>query len=248
MTVERPTVRRPTVHRRVHRRRDPGGAVYRTLRSFPAGPPNATVLLAGPGSVSLLDGEGRDDRLLAGLTDRLVETGAQVLQCDLPARDPNFPATEEDQRLRADRLGQLLDGLRHVRTGPLTLLGFSLGGQALLRLLASGAPPRADRVVLVGTVVEEDVFLTSRVGSLDLVYGGNDLVGYLADADDDTLPPAILDPGLYADWSARHLVGPRPLAVGVHVLQGLGHTLHPCGSGPAPDPLTALAALAGAGH
>ncbi|MFF8971214.1 hypothetical protein [Streptomyces sp. NPDC014995] len=235
-----------TVHQRLKWRTDPGGTAYRARRSFPAGPANATVLLAGPETVSVLGGDGRDDRLLRELTHRLVGTGAQVLECDMPARDANRPMTEEDQRARADRLVQLLEGNGHLMTVPLTLIGFSLGGQALLRLLAAGTPVRAERVVLlVGTVVEEDTFIASRVGSVDLVYGAGDLLGYVTEV---SAPPAVLDPGVYADWSARHLVGPRPLTVRVHVLEGLGHTLHPCGPGPARDPLTALASLAGAGR
>lgn len=248
-----------TVHRHVQWHRDPGGAAYRTRRSFPAAPASATVLLAGPGTVSALDGEGRDDRLLGQLTDRLVAAGVQVWECDLPARDPNTPASEADQRARADRLSQLIVRYRYLTTGPLSLVGFSLGGQALLRLLETGAPPRADRVVLVGTVVEEDAFLTSRVPSIELVYGGHDLVGYLADASDISdapgapgaqekkLPPAVFEPDMYADWSARHLIGPHSPTVRVHVLEGLGHTLHPCGPGPARDPLTALTSLVGVG-
>ncbi|MGW0600996.1 alpha/beta hydrolase [Streptomyces sp. NPDC002776] len=233
------------VHRHLQWRRDPDGTAYRARRSFPAGPPNATVLLAGPGSVSHLDGEGRDDELLERLTVRLVASGAQVLQCDMPARDRNIPASAADERIRAGRLRRLLDGYRHLMTGPLSLVGFSLGGQALLRLLESGSPSRADRVVLIGTVVETDAFLTSRVPLIELVYGSFDLVGYLADESDDTLPPAVFEPALYADWSARHLIGTHSPAVRVHVLDGLGHTLHPCGPGPARDPLPALTSLVG---
>ncbi|MEU5111653.1 hypothetical protein AB0G64_09150 [Streptomyces longwoodensis] len=235
-----------SAHRRLTWRTDPAGTAHRLGRTFPAGPACATVLLAGPGSVSVLDGDGPDDVLLAGLTDRLVASGTQVLQCDMPARDRRAPATEADRDARAARLAGLLDAHRHLLTGPLTLIGFSLGGQALLRLLCAGTPPRAERVVLVGTVIEEDAFVTSHVGTLDLVYGGHDLVGYLVDEEDGTLPPAVFEPLLYADWSARRLIGPRPLGVRVHVLPGLGHTLHPCGPGPARDPLTTLAALAGA--
>lgn len=232
------------VHRHVQWRRDPDGTEYRNQRSFPAGPVRSTVLLAGPGSVSSLDGEGRDDELLERLTERLVAAGAQVLRCDMPARDGS-PASADDEARRAERLGRLLDGNRHVMTGALSLVGFSLGGQALLRLMEHGAPPRADRVVLIGTVVESDAFLTSRIPLIELVYGGFDLVGYLADESDDKLPPAVFEPAMYADWSARHLIGTHSPAVRVHVLDGLGHTLHPCGPGPARDPLPALTSLVG---
>ncbi|MBD0841713.1 hypothetical protein [Streptomyces sp. TRM68416] len=236
-----------SVHRRVQWRRDPDGTAYRTRRSFPAAPARSTVLLAGPGTVSVLDGDGRDDRLLARLTDRLVASGAQVLDCDMPARDPKSPVSEEDVRARAERLEQLVEGNQHLTRGPFTLVGFSLGGQALLRLLGSGAPRQADRVVLVGTVVDEDVFLASRVPSVELVYGGNDLVGYLVDDSDPSQKPAVFDPGVYGDWSARHVIGTPTPAVRVHVLDGLGHTLHPCGPGPSRDPLPALTSLVGVG-
>jgi hypothetical protein len=163
----------------------------------------------------------------------------------MPARARTTPASAADGRIRAERLERLLDGNRHLMTGSLSLVGFSLGGQALLRLLESGSPPRADRVVLIGTVVETDTFLTSRVPLIELVYGGFDLVGYLADESDDALPPVVFEPAMYADWSARHLIGTHSPAVRVHVLDGLGHTLNPCGPGPARDPLPALATLVG---
>jgi alpha-beta hydrolase superfamily lysophospholipase len=233
------------VHRRTLWRKDPGGTPYRTRRSFPAGPASATVLLAGPGTVSALDGEGRDDLLLGELTRHLVAGGAQVLSCDMPARDPNAPSTEADQDVRAARLAQLLAAHGHMTARPLVLLGFSLGGQALLRLLRSGRPQHAERVVLVGTVVEEDVFLSSRIASLDLVYGSFDLVGYVGDSDDAGVPPAVFGPDMYGHWSAGRLVGRSSLDVRVHLLEGLGHTLHPCGSGPSRDPVAALTSLTG---
>ena len=59
------------VHHRLQWRRDPDGTPYRARRSFPDGPANATVLLSGPGTVSVLDGTGRDDVLLDRLTATL---------------------------------------------------------------------------------------------------------------------------------------------------------------------------------
>jgi hypothetical protein len=111
--------------------------------------------------------------------------------------------------------------------------------------MRSGRPQHAERVVLVGTVVEEDVFLSSRIASLDLVYGSFDLVGYVGDSDDAGVPPAVFGPDMYGHWSAGRLVGRSSLDVRVHLLEGLGHTLHPCGSGPSRDPVAALTSLTG---
>ncbi|MGW0905829.1 esterase/lipase family protein [Streptomyces sp. NPDC002853] len=231
------------VHERTQWRIDPAGSAYRTRRSFPAGPSTATVLLAGPGSVSALDGEGRDDTLLRELTHRLVADGAQVLTCDMPERDRGRPADDSDSRARSDRLGQLLRAHEHLAAGSVTLIGFSLGGQAILRMLASGDPRRTDRVILIGTVLEEDTFLSSQIETLDLVYGSLDLIGYVAEADDG-LPPVALTPDMYGKWSAARLIGRHALDVHVYLFKGLGHTLHPCAAGPVPDPVSALTALA----
>ncbi|MER6673352.1 hypothetical protein [Streptomyces sp. NPDC000983] len=237
-----------SVHRHVQWRKDSAGAPYRLRRSFPAAPASGTVVLAGPGSVSALDGGGRDDLLLDRLTERLVGAGRQVLQCDMPVRDHLVPFTEKDFAARVERLDHLLRGHRHLLTGPLVLVGFSLGGLALLELLESGTPPRADRLVLVGTVVEDDIFLASRVPAVELVYGSRDLIGYLIDdtsgsgADPQTV---VFDPGMYADWSARHVIGSPTPEVNVHLLEGLGHTLHPCGPDPGRDPLPELTSLVG---
>lgn len=231
------------VQERTQWRVDPAGAAYRTRRSFPAGPPNATVLLAGPGSVNALDGEGRDDILLRDLTHRLVAAGTQVLTCDMPTRDRGRPADDSDALTRADRLGQLLRAHEHLVALPVILIGFSVGGQAVLRMLASGDPRQTHRVVLVGTVLEEDTFLSSRIENLDLVYGSLDLIGYVAESDDG-LPPVALAPDMYGKWSAARLIGRHALDVHVHLFKGLGHTLHPCAAGPVPDPVSALTALA----
>ncbi|MEV8038114.1 hypothetical protein [Streptomyces sp. NPDC086182] len=231
-----------TVHRRTQWRRAPDRSLYRIRRTFPARPANATVLLAGPGSVSVLDGQGRDDLLQEELSERLAGSGAQVLTCDLPVRDPAEPATEADLLARAGRLAQLFDAHAHQLVRPVVLVGFSLGGLALLELLRSGAPRDADGVVLVGTVIEEDTFLTSRVTSLDLVYGSFDLIGYVAD---EAQKPAVFAPDMYGQWSAGRLVGQRSFEVRVHLLEGLGHTLQPCGPGPFRDAVSELTSLVG---
>ncbi|MFI0965096.1 hypothetical protein ACH4S8_27420 [Streptomyces sp. NPDC021080] len=229
-----------SVHQRTHWRRAPDGTRYRVRRTFPAGPAGATVLLAGPGSVSVMDGQERDDLLLEELTGRLAASGAQVLRCDLPVRDRGEPAGEADLLARATRLAGVLEAHAHLVVRPLVLVGFSLGGLALLHLLGTGVPRAADGVVLVGTVIEEDTFLTSRVTALDLVYGAFDLVGYLVD---EARSPAVFTPDMYGPWSAGRLMGPRAPDVRVHLLEGLGHTLQPCGSGPARDAVAELASL-----
>ncbi|MEZ0095343.1 hypothetical protein [Streptacidiphilus sp. EB129] len=234
------------VNERVHWRTDGGGSRYRTRRSFPTGPAHATVLLAGPGTVGLLDGSGRDDLLLQELTHRLVGCGVQVLQCDMPIRDPGRPAGEADISARADRLDGLLRGYRHLTAGPVSMVGFAVGGEAMLRLLETGRVRQVDRLVLVGTVLEEETFLDTSIEVLSMVYGSLDLIGYLVEDDPksvDDAPLAVLSPDLYAEWSARRLIGSRPLSVTVWLLKGLGHTLHPCVSGPVPDPVTTLTEL-----
>ncbi|MCZ7416928.1 MULTISPECIES: hypothetical protein [unclassified Streptomyces] len=235
---------RGRVHRRTVWRRGPDGAEYRVRRSHPAGPSRAAVVLAGPGSVAGLDEEGTDARLLARLTRRLVAAGAQVLECDMPRREPGLPVNGTDEEARADRLEQLVAAHRHLVAGPLGLVGFSLGGMAVLRLLESGRLRRADRVVLVGIVLAEESFLDAEVGSVDLVYGGLDLVGYLTDERarrPGSLPPAVLGPETYGEWSARRVVGRHPLTVRVRLLEGLGHTLQPLVPEAVHDPVAALA-------
>ncbi|MBW1596833.1 alpha/beta hydrolase [Streptomyces sp. JJ38] len=233
-----------TVHRRTAWRRGPDGAEFRVRRSHPAGPPRATVVVAGPGSVSALDEDGTDARLVARLTRELVAAGAQVLECDMPRREPGCPVAAADEGVRADRLEQLVAAHRHLVAGPLGLVGFSLGGMAVLRLLESGRLRRADRVVLVGVVLAEESFLDAEVGSVDLVYGGLDLVGYLTDEGSrrpGSLPPAVLGPEMYGEWSARRVVGRHPLSVRVRLLEGLGHTLQPLVPEAPHDPVAALA-------
>lgn len=236
------------VHQRVTLRRDAGtGAAYRFRRSFPSGPANATVVLAGPGTVSGYDGQHRDDLLMEQLVQRLVAGGAQVLQCDMPARDPDVPAEEAEVLARADRLEQLLLAHAHLMSGPVTLVGFSLGGYASLRLLDRPGPRPVDRAVLVGTVLDQETFLNAPIASLDLVYGSLDLIGYRASDDpEDELPPVTCGPDMYGEWCAGRLICGHHLAVHIYLLRGLGHTLHPCTAGPAADPLPFLAALAGA--
>ncbi|WP_431784903.1 alpha/beta hydrolase [Streptomyces chumphonensis] len=231
------------VHRRTMWRRAPDGSGYRVRRSFPSRPPTATVLLAGPSAVTALDGDGTDARLLTRLTDGLVAAGAQVLACDMPAREPGRLVDEGDERARVERLEGLLRAHRHVATGPVSLVGFSVSGLAVLRLLETGRVPHVDRVLLVGTMLDEEAFIDTRVDSVDLVYGSLDLVGYLTDGEGErpgSLPPAVLGPEMYGEWSARRVVGRHPLTVRVQLLEGLGHTLQPLVPGPVRDPVAAL--------
>jgi pimeloyl-ACP methyl ester carboxylesterase len=236
------------VHQRERLRRDVGtGSAYRFRRSFPSGPANATVVLAGPGTVSTYDGDGRDDALLDRLTARLVAGGAQVLQCDMPARPAGAPSGEADELARTERLEHLLRAHAHLVAGPVTLVGFSLGGYAALRLLGRARSRLVDRVVLVGTVLDQETFLNVPVASLDLVYGSLDLIGYRAEDDPaDELPPVTCGPDMYGEWCAGRLICRHDLTVRIYLLKGLGHTLHPCVAGPVMDPVPFLATLAGA--
>jgi pimeloyl-ACP methyl ester carboxylesterase len=228
-------------------RGDGSGSAYRLRRSFPSGPANATVVLAGPGTVSAYDDDGRDAALLDRLTHRLVAGGAQVLECDMPATPPDAPSEEADEIARAERLERLLRAHAHLAAGPVTLLGFSIGGYAALRLLGRARGRLVDRAVLVGTVLDQETFLNAPIASLDLVYGGCDLIGYRAEDDPaDELPPITCGPDMYGEWCASRLICRHDLAVRIYLLKGLGHTLHPCVAGPVMDPVPFLAALAGA--
>ncbi|MCX5588356.1 hypothetical protein ACFV0H_09990 [Streptomyces erythrochromogenes] len=220
---------------------------YRLRRSSPTGPANATVVLSGPGTVSAYDGVGRDDLLLASLTRHLVSGGAQVLQCDMPARHTGVPSEEVDEVARAERLEHLLRAYAHPASGPVSLLGFSLGGHAVLRLLGSTRSRLVDRAVLVGTVVGQKTFVNAPITSLDFVYGSCDLIGYQAvDAPADELPPLTYGPDVYGKWCASRLSCRTEPTVRIHVLNGLGHTLHPCVAEPVMDPVPFLAALTSA--
>ncbi|MGW7646912.1 hypothetical protein [Streptomyces bobili] len=231
----------------VQRRGGGSSSAYRLRRSSPTGPANATVVLAGPGTVSGYDGEGRDDLLLASLTRHLVAGGAQVLQCDMPARRTDVPSEKADEVARAERLTHLLRANAHLASGPVSLLGFSLGGHAALRLLGSTQSRLVDRAVLVGTVVDQETFINAPITSLDLVYGSCDLIGYrAADAPADELPPITCSPDVYGKWCASRLICRHEPAVRIHLLKGLGHTLHPCVAGPVMDPVPFLATLTGA--
>lgn len=228
-------------------RTDSAGRRYRAVRTVPSGRPLGTVVLAGPGSVAALGGAGEDDLLLRRLTDRLLGRGLQVLGCDMPSCEPGRPTDAPDVEARAERLDGVLRGSAHLPRGPLTLVGFSLGAEALLHLLEAGRVPRVAALVLVGLVLEAPVFLSSPVDQVHLVYGGLDLVGYVpADGPDASGPGSVstTGPEVYGASTARRLITRLAGSAGVRILPGLGHTLRPRTRAPAPDPAALLAELA----
>jgi hypothetical protein len=222
------------------------GETFRIFHTVPSGQYTSTTVLSPSGRVGRLDADGPETRLLRSLAHELASRGIQALRFDTPERAAGKPATAADEDARAARLAEVLRLCDDVLGDELTLLGISLGGRAVLRLLEAGRPDRpVERAVLVGTVLEEPMLVDKPVRAIHLVYGARDLIAYVAsnrEAGSDPGDYAVISPDMYGEWTRRRLIAFHPLEVAVHLLDGLGHTLEPVADVMA-DPVDLLASL-----
>jgi hypothetical protein len=209
----------------------------------PAGRARGTCVVVPSGRAGAYDEPGPERDLYDRLASALATRGIGCVRFDLERRaDLSQPAEPEHVARRTARLLRVLGEprLRAALRRP-ALLGTSLGGRCVLRLLTANPPAvRPVGVVLVGCVVGEVVPVPVAVPAFHLVYGSEDHIALLYP---DGSYSAPIPPARYAADAAELLPLPDGRVPRVHILDGLGHTLEPAGAKPGPDAALTLAAL-----
>ncbi|MEX0139607.1 hypothetical protein MRBLMS1_000367 [Massilia sp. LMS1-1-1.1] len=183
-------------------------------------------VMINSGRVGSFDGTQDEVKLFDDVRAALGERGVACFEIDLPDRGGENEIGGELIALRLRRVRRMLF---HPEFLPYreryTFLALSLGGQVVLRYLASieiNAPVPV-RAVLISTVIECPIVVQLPVAVINLLFGENDFVGYITP---DEANVKLLSPHAYAGQSLDRLVVRRSQQVTCHILRGCGHILN----------------------
>lgn len=193
--------------------------VHRTL---PAVQRRARLVLLSSGQARDMTENRSDSALLRGVTDAMAPLGVECLNPRLPLRVDGL--SDSDEALIMLRSAMAAHALAKDPTCRTVVLAVSLGAQSAVELaVRRETAGLIDALILVGGIFERPKAPVGRIGSIDLVYGGRDHVGYLRDGDE--VVQDIEGPNDYGLRSQKQLVVGPGVQSALHVLSGLGHAL-----------------------
>lgn len=197
-------------------------STWPVLRVPPSGQRRARLLLMSSGQSRDITGSGPDAGLLRTIVKLMAPHGVECVNPRLPLREDGFSASDEALvSLRAEMTAQALFPDPHCRT---VVLAVSLGTLSAIELAVRSENARVlDALVLVGCVLECPAAPVGRIGSIDLVYGGRDHVGYLGPG--DRMIRDIESPADYGPKTRRQLVTAPGVTTTMQILPGAGHAL-----------------------
>lgn len=192
------------------------------LRFPPSGERRARLILLSSGKSRDLTGSEPDAGLFRAVVEALTPYGVECINPRLPLREDGLSDTDEELvNLRADLAAQALLPEQKCSTA---LLAVSLGTLSAMELAArTGSARCLDALVLVGCVLERPIAPVGRIGSIDLVYGARDHVGYLHPGDGEIRD--IEGPQEYGPKTQRHIVTGPGMTSTMQILAGAGHAL-----------------------
>lgn len=205
--------------------------------------PRRTVLMASSGRVGPYTQVGPENELFELLASRLLPQGVSLVRFDADRpRRGHGPSTRDELMSRAARLRKVLAYLIQTQTGPITLVGISLGALAILQVLGDAdGGERIDIAVLCSAVVEAPSVIIPALREIHLVYGEHDGITYLGT---DGFSREILRPEVYGRRTAENLVVMPETTVHFGILPGVGHLMvRPKADTPDSQTVAHLAAL-----
>lgn len=197
-------------------------STWPVLRVPPSGERRARLLLMTSGQSRDITESGPDAGLLRTIAEMMAPHGVECVNPRLPLREDDFSDTDEALvSLRAEMAARALFPDPHCRT---VVLAVSLGTLSAIELAVRSEIARVlDALVLVGCVLECPAAPVGRIGSIDLVYGGRDHVGYLGSGDE--MIRDIESPGDYGPKTQRQLVTAPGVTTTMQILPEAGHAL-----------------------
>lgn len=209
------------------------------VRHAPAGGRRARLMMLSSGKSRDMTGAEPDAALLRATAEALTPHGVECINPRLPLREDGL--SETDEALIALRAEMAAYALQQDTACETVVMAVSLGTLSALNLAARRETARLiDALVLVGCILERPVAPVGRIGSVDLVYGGRNHVGYLRTGDDKIRD--IEGPRDYGRRTCRHLVTGPGVQIAMHVLPGAGHALERVDDG-GPEHSAAMALL-----
>lgn len=191
-------------------------------RMLPAVRRRARLVLLSSGQARDMTEDRSDAVLLRRVANAMAPLGVESLNPRLPLRVDGL--SDSDEALISLRSYMAARALAQDPTCRTVVLAVSLGAQSAVELtVRRETAGLIDALVLVGGIFERPKAPVGRIGSIDLVYGGRDHVGYLRDG--EKAVQDIEGPNDYGPRSQKQLVTGPGVQTALYVLPGLGHAL-----------------------
>ncbi|AKH64379.1 MULTISPECIES: hypothetical protein [Photorhabdus] len=218
--------------------------VHMTVPDTPSSPLCCVFLHSG--HMTAFDAPARENEFFSALQRNLAALGIATLDFDLPDKmQADEIACATDIQKRYERFNQVIQApLFEPFKRNYCVIGLSLGGQILLKLLedSNHAHAHCRQVFLLSTVVEQPVYVYANPDAIHLIYGSRDCIAY-CDETTETVEQ-VCSPDTYSKDSADYVVTRKSQEKHIHILQGVGHLMDmQTTDNPPCDPADYLAAL-----
>lgn len=165
--------------------------------------------------------------ILADLQHNLLELGYQTVELNFPAKvEGERISTDLDLRLRTDCTRELLESLAAEIPGDdhTFWFGLSSGGTVILNLLSEPFSKfhSPEAAVLLSTVVDSHLVISSRIRRMLFLYGESDYIAYLKSGEDAF---HLIPPSEYGEYPKHNLVVRNSQRLESRVVKGVGHAM-----------------------
>ncbi|WEG16686.1 hypothetical protein PQ478_19610 [Alkalihalophilus pseudofirmus] len=143
-----------------------------------------------------------------------------VFRFDFPERkDLSSPVLDEEYGKRLDRLQRVLSIVKEKvdDNQSITLMGMSLGADLIMDLINTLSYKVS--IILIGSVIFEEIHIPAFIESVSLIYGSEDYISL----EEEVTMESLIKPETYGVDSLNNIEwGKDPALV---ILKGLGHSL-----------------------
>ncbi|WP_157796593.1 hypothetical protein [Bacillus sp. FJAT-45037] len=154
------------------------------------------------------------------LEDKLKGKKVGVIRFDFPERkDSSSPILDEEYSKRLDRLQRVLSTVKEKidDNQSITLMGMSLGADLIMDIVNTLSNKLS--IILIGSVIFEEVHIPTYIESVSLIYGSEDYISL----EEEVTMETLIKPETYGMDSLNNIEWEKDPAL--VILKGLGHSL-----------------------